>query len=185
MAWLTQSLRQLKIFFGGNKGGFLVLNIVISRKTKQQKTPFRLGVKMEKAKIIKRYQNRKLYDTDASCYVTLDEIAEMIQQGEEVMVIDNRNQKDITASTLTQIIFEKQKRSENPVPISTLRHIIQQGDGSFSSFLAKSSDGNQIEVVRALETQVRDLTSKLDAIERKTTVGAPKEVTPAAKTAEV
>ncbi|MFM8270294.1 MAG: polyhydroxyalkanoate synthesis regulator DNA-binding domain-containing protein, partial [Pseudomonadota bacterium] len=84
---------------------------------------------MEKAKIIKRYQNRKLYDTDASCYVTLDEIAEMIQQGEEVTVVDNRNQKDITASTLTQIIFEKQKRSETPVPISTLRHIIQTGDG--------------------------------------------------------
>ena len=75
---------------------------------------------MEKAKIIKRYQNRKLYDTDASCYVTLDEIAEMIQQGEEVTVVDNRNQKDITAATLTQIIFEKQKRSESPVPISDL-----------------------------------------------------------------
>ncbi|MFM8313266.1 MAG: polyhydroxyalkanoate synthesis regulator DNA-binding domain-containing protein, partial [Deltaproteobacteria bacterium] len=95
---------------------------------------------MEKAKIIKRYQNRKLYDTDASCYVTLDEIAEMIQQGEEVTVVDNRNQKDITASTLTQIIFEKQKRSETPVPISTLRHIIQTGDGSFSAFLAKGTE---------------------------------------------
>src|SRR5580704_11845542 len=111
---------------------------------------------MEKAKIIKRYQNRKLYDTDASCYVTLDEIAEMIQQGEEVSVVDNRNQKDITAATLTQIIFEKQKRSENPVPLSTLRHIIQQGDGSFSGYLSKSGDGNQLEVVRTLENQVRD-----------------------------
>ena len=149
------------------------------------KTPFRLGVKMEKAKIIKRYQNRKLYDTDASCYVTLDEIAEMIQQGEEVMVVDNRNQKDITAATLTQIIFEKQKRSESPVPISTLRHIIQQGDGSFSSFLAKSSDGNQMDVIRALETQVRELTGKLDAIERKSTVTAPKETSPVVKPAEV
>ena len=126
---------------------------------------------MEKAKIIKRYQNRKLYDTDASCYVTLDEIAEMIQQGEEVTVVDNRNQKDITAATLTQIIFEKQKRSESPVPISTLRHIIQQGDGSFSSFLSKASDGNQLEVIRALETQVRDLSTKLDAFERKTSMG--------------
>ena len=122
---------------------------------------------MEKAKIIKRYQNRKLYDTDASCYVTLDEIAEMIQQGEEVTVVDNRNQKDITAATLTQIIFEKQKKSESPVPISTLRHIIQQGDGSFSSFLSKGGDGNQLDVVRQLETQVRELSSKLDAIERK------------------
>jgi hypothetical protein len=86
---------------------------------------------------------------------------------------------------LTQIIFEKQKRSESPVPISTLRHIIQQGDGSFSSFLAKSSDGNQMEVIRALETQVRELTTKLDAVERKATVGAPKETAPVIKTAEV
>lgn len=139
---------------------------------------------MEKAKIIKRYQNRKLYDTDASCYVTLDEIAEMIQQGEEVTVVDNRNQKDITAATLTQIIFEKQKRSESPVPISTLRHIIQQGDGSFSSFLSKSSDGNQLDVIRALETQVRDLTSKLDTIERKATMGAGSTTAPTVKNAD-
>src|SRR3954466_16182472 len=125
---------------------------------------------MEKAKIIKRYQNRKLYDTDASCYVTLDEIAEMIQQGEEVTVVDNRNQKDITAATLTQIIFEKQKRSESPVPISTLRHIIQHGDGSFSSFLSKGSDGNQLEIIRTLENQVRELSGKLEALERKSSV---------------
>jgi polyhydroxyalkanoate synthesis repressor PhaR len=131
---------------------------------------------MEKAKIIKRYQNRKLYDTDASCYVTLDEIAEMIQQGEEVSVVDNRNQKDITAITLTQIIFEKQKKSESPVPISTLRHIIQQGDGSFSSFLSKGSDGNQLDVIRTLETQVRDLSAKLDAVERKATLVPGREV---------
>lgn len=124
---------------------------------------------MEKAKIIKRYQNRKLYDTDASCYVTLDEIAEMIQQGEDVAVVDNRNQNDITAATLTQIIFEKQKKSESPVPISTLRHIIQQGDGSFSSYLSKGGDGNQLEVIRSLEKKVRDLSGKLDVLERKAT----------------
>lgn len=141
---------------------------------------------MEKAKIIKRYQNRKLYDTDASCYVTLDEIAEMIQQGEEVSVVDNRNQKDITAITLTQIIFEKQKKSESPVPISTLRHIIQQGDGSFSSFLSKGSDGNQLDVIRTLETQVRDLSAKLDAVERKSTLVPGREVgASAGKSAEV
>lgn len=127
---------------------------------------------MEKAKIIKRYQNRKLYDTDASCYVTLDEIAEMIQQGEEVTVVDNRNQKDITAATLTQIIFEKQKRSDSPIPITTLRHIIQQGDGSFTSFLAKGGDGNQLDVIRVLETQVKDLQGKLENLERKAAGGA-------------
>ena len=122
---------------------------------------------MEKAKVIKRYQNRKLYDTDASCYVTLDEIAEMIQQGEEVSVVDNRNQKDITAATLTQIIFEKQKKSETPVPLATLRHIIKHGDGSFSSYIANGGDGNQLEVIRQLETQVRDLASKVDGYERR------------------
>ena len=142
---------------------------------------------MEKAKIIKRYQNRKLYDTDASCYVTLDEIAEMIQQGEEVTVVDNRNQKDITAATLTQIIFEKQKRSETPVPISTLRHIIQTGDGSFSAFLAKGTEANQMDIIRQLENQVRELSAKLEGVERKTVVApSAKEVpTPAAhKTVE-
>ncbi len=139
---------------------------------------------MEKAKIIKRYQNRKLYDTDASCYVTLDEIAEMIQQGEEVSVVDNRNQKDITAATLTQIIFERQKRSESPVPLSTLRHIIQQGDGSFSSYLAKSANGDQLEVVRSLENQVKDLTGKLDAVERRQPATGSKE-TGAVKSVEI
>jgi len=149
---------------------------------------FRLGVKMhnEKAKIIKRYQNRKLYDTDASCYVTLDEIAEMIQQGEEVTVVDNRNQKDITAATLTQIIFEKQKRSESPIPISTLRHIIQQGDGSFTAFLSKAADGNQLEVIQALEAQVKELSNKLEVLERKASVMPGKEATiSGAKSAEV
>lgn len=139
---------------------------------------------MEKAKIIKRYQNRKLYDTDASCYVTLDEIAEMIQQGEEVTVVDNRNQKDITAATLTQIIFEKQKRSETPVPISTLRHIIQQGDGSFSSYLAKTGDGNQLEVIRELENKVKSLGTKLDGLERRSG-GVPMDDSSAVKPAEV
>jgi polyhydroxyalkanoate synthesis repressor PhaR len=93
-------------------------------------------------KVIKRYQNRKLYDTHQSCYVTLDEIAEMIMRGEEVAVIDNRTKKDITSATLTQIIFEKQKRSKITIPVNTLRDIIQVGGGTFSGFLAKSSESS-------------------------------------------
>src|ERR1700744_6366139 len=90
-------------------------------------------------KVIKRYQNRKLYDTHQSCYVTLDEIAEMIMRGEDVTVIDNRSKKDITSLTLTQIIFEKQKRSKTIIPVETLRDIIQVGGGTFSGFLAKAT----------------------------------------------
>ena len=86
-------------------------------------------------KTIKRYQNRKLYDTHQSCYVTLDEIAEMIAQGDDIIVIDNKTKRDITSSTMTQIIFEKQKKSKTLLPIPTLREIIQRGGGSISAFL--------------------------------------------------
>lgn len=100
-------------------------------------------------KTIKRYQNRKLYDTHQSCYVTLDEIAEMIMRGEEVVVIDNRSKKDITSSTLTQIIFEKQKRSKAIIPVNTLRDIIQVGGGTFSGFLAKTAESGSSVLSRA------------------------------------
>ena len=78
-----------------------------------------------KVKIIKRYQNRKLYDTKQSCYVTLDDIAKMIRSNEEVMVIDNKTKNDITAATLTQIIFEAEKKASQYAPLFTLREIIQ------------------------------------------------------------
>lgn len=90
-----------------------------------------------KVKIIKRYQNRKLYDTQQSCYVTLDDIAKMIRSNEEVMVIDNKSKNDITAATLTQIIFESEKKASQYAPLFTLREIIQHGNGSISSYLAK------------------------------------------------
>ena len=61
--------------------------------------------------IIKRYPNRKLYDTEAKKYITLDGIAELIRQGEEVVVIDHTTNEDLTAVTLTQIIFEQEKKS--------------------------------------------------------------------------
>ncbi len=90
-----------------------------------------------KVKIIKRYQNRKLYDTQQSCYVTLDDIAKMIRTNEEVMVIDNKSKNDITAATLTQIIFEAEKKASQYAPLFTLREIIQNGNGSISGYLAK------------------------------------------------
>ncbi len=95
------------------------------------------SVHNSKVKIIKRYQNRKLYDTQQSCYVTLDDIAKMIRANEEVMVIDNKSKNDITAATLTQIIFEAEKKASQYAPLFTLREIIQNANGSISSFLAK------------------------------------------------
>ncbi|MGD8806379.1 MAG: polyhydroxyalkanoate synthesis regulator DNA-binding domain-containing protein, partial [Chloroflexota bacterium] len=59
--------------------------------------------------LIKRYPNRKLYNTEAKQYVTLEGIAELIRQGQEVQITDHQTGEDLTAVTLTQIIFEQEK----------------------------------------------------------------------------
>ena len=92
---------------------------------------------VKKPKVVKRYQNRKLYDTQQSCYVTLDDISRMVKNNEEVQVIDNRTKNDITAFTMTQIIFEAERRASQYAPLFTLREIIQTGNGSISNYLAK------------------------------------------------
>lgn len=90
---------------------------------------------MKEQKIIKRYQNRKLYDTHESSYVTLDEIAKMIRNGEDIRVVDNKTKGDITASTLTQLLFESEKKSKNQPSVDLLKEIIRTGDGSLSGFI--------------------------------------------------
>lgn len=98
-----------------------------------------------KVKIIKRYQNAKFYDTQQSCYVTLDDIAKMIRINEEVMVIDHKSNNDITAATLTQIIFEAEKKASQYAPLFTLREIIQNGNGSISGYLTKQQVNTVVE----------------------------------------
>lgn len=87
-------------------------------------------------KIIKKYGNRKLYDTQQSSYVVLKDIEKMIRNEEQIRVIDNETQSDITIPTLTQIIFGAEKKSNLSAPIKILQAIIKDGDGSFSSYLA-------------------------------------------------
>jgi polyhydroxyalkanoate synthesis repressor PhaR len=77
-------------------------------------------------KVIKRYTNRKLYDTVESRYVTLDEIAVMVRAGGEVKVIDNRTREDLTSITLAQIIFEQEKKSSQ-TSLATLLGLVRQG----------------------------------------------------------
>lgn len=92
----------------------------------------------KKIKIIKRYQNRKLYDTERSCYVTLNEIAELIKSGEDVKVIDNRSKRDLTSLTLAQIIFEEEKKRKKLLPLGLLKNIIQTPGGTFMDLWKKS-----------------------------------------------
>src|SRR6476620_7909183 len=94
-----------------------------------------LGGIMKEIKIIKRYQNRKLYDTQESSYVTLDEIAKMIKGGEDLRVIDNKTKNDITAATLTQLLYESKRKAKTQPSVDLLKEIIRHGDGSFSGYI--------------------------------------------------
>lgn len=78
-------------------------------------------------RIIKRYGNRKLYDTQASRYVTLEGIADLVRAGEDVRVVDNETGEDLTAVTFAQIIFEEQKKPRPLLQLPVLRWLIQQG----------------------------------------------------------
>ncbi|MFW5941605.1 MAG: polyhydroxyalkanoate synthesis regulator DNA-binding domain-containing protein [Chloroflexota bacterium] len=83
--------------------------------------------------LIKRYPNRKLYDTEAKTYVTLDGIAELIRAGDDVQVIDHRSGEDLTAVTLTQIIFEQEKKHAGFLPRAVLTGLIQAGGDRLST----------------------------------------------------
>jgi polyhydroxyalkanoate synthesis repressor PhaR len=84
------------------------------------------GSAAREPKIIKRYTNRKLYDTVESRYVTLDEIAVMVKAGTEVRIVDNRTKEDLTSVTLAQIIFEEEKKTSK-MSLRTLKELIRHG----------------------------------------------------------
>lgn len=77
-------------------------------------------------RIIRRYSNRKLYDSKESHYVTLQQLAALVRQGEEIQVVNKSTQQDLTAATLAQIIFEEEKRGPR-LSAAGLRNIITNG----------------------------------------------------------
>jgi polyhydroxyalkanoate synthesis repressor PhaR len=87
---------------------------------------------MPETRIIKRYANRKLYDTEHSRYVTLDQISEMIRNGDDVKIVDNKTKEDLTTVTLAQIIFEEEKKQRSFLPLGAMRNIIQNGSEWFA-----------------------------------------------------
>jgi polyhydroxyalkanoate synthesis repressor PhaR len=75
--------------------------------------------------IIKKYANRRLYNTSKSCYVTLDHLAEMVREKQDFVVRDAKSGDDITRSVLTQIIVEEEAKGQNLLPINFLRQLIR------------------------------------------------------------
>jgi len=89
------------------------------------------------AYVIKRYSNRKLYDTQESRYVTLEEIEEMIRAGKEISVVDAASGEDLTAVTLTQIILENQRNHRSGLPTAFLHQLIKHGE-AWHEFVQRS-----------------------------------------------
>ncbi|MGV6801407.1 MAG: polyhydroxyalkanoate synthesis repressor PhaR [bacterium] len=90
---------------------------------------------LENVVIIKKYANRRLYNTATSSYVTLDFLAKMIRNGEQFVVYDAKSGDDITRSVLTQIIFEEESKGQNLLPIPFLRELIGYYGDNLQSFI--------------------------------------------------
>jgi polyhydroxyalkanoate synthesis repressor PhaR len=102
--------------------------------------------------LIKRYPNRKLYNTDAKRYITLESIADMIRDGNDVEVRDHESGEDLTGVTLSQIIFEHEKKDNAYLPNILLANLIRAGGDTFG--YVKRSFQASVHAVRALETEI-------------------------------
>ncbi len=105
-------------------------------------------------RIIKRYSNRKLYDTKDSRYVTLLQIAEMVRGAEEVQIIDNNTKDDLTEITLAQIIYEEQKAHARSVPLQTLKELIHSRTEKVLADLREGPIGRLLPGAKAGEERV-------------------------------
>ncbi len=125
-------------------------------------------------RVIKRYSNRKLYDTKDSKYVTLLEIADLIRAGEDIQVIDNSSKEDKTEVTLALIISEELKTQPRGIPLATLKSLIRERgekwlsqlrEGPIGKLIPKDDDGVAAEILdkseeRGLETQPKEPVTK-------------------------
>ncbi len=85
--------------------------------------------------VIKKYANRRLYNTSTSTYVTLEDLAQMVRQGQDFVVFDAKSNDDLTRQILTQIIFEEESRGEALLPVQFLRRLIGFYGGQMQSVL--------------------------------------------------
>ena len=95
-------------------------------------------------RVVKRYSNRKLYDTVESRYVTLPQIAELVRQGQEVRIIDNATKEDLTRMTLAQILYEEERKQSRALPIAALKELIHTSSERFIETLKDSPVGKLI-----------------------------------------
>ena len=104
--------------------------------------------------VIKKYGNRRLYDTSASRYINLEDIAALVRNGKDVQVVDAKSGEDLTRVTLTQIIVEDAKQQPSGLPLELLRHLIVATDEvgrEFVMWYLKSAFGAYQKMQKTLE----------------------------------
>lgn len=97
-------------------------------------------------RLVKRYSNRKLYDTSESRYVTLEEISRWVKAGEEVKILENETGEDLTAVTFAQIILEEERKKTGLLSLRLMRDLIQHGEAALATLAARVESG--MEVIR-------------------------------------
>ena len=108
---------------------------------------------------IKKYANRRLYNTGTSTYVTLEDLADMVKGGEDFVVNDAKTGEDITRSVLTQIIFEQENKGQNLLPITFLRQLIRFYGDSIQNLIPTYLDFSIDSLVREQEKLRGQLTN--------------------------
>jgi polyhydroxyalkanoate synthesis repressor PhaR len=120
------------------------------------------------SRLVKRYGNRKLYDTSESRYVTLDEIGRWVKGGEDVKILENDTGEDLTAVTFAQIILEEERRKSGLLSLPMLRDIIQHGEAALQGITATVDRG--MEAIRSVPERagrrVQELTQVADRLGR-------------------
>ena len=113
---------------------------------------------------IKKYANRRLYDTEKSAYITLGELAEMVRGGVQIEVRDARNDSDLTRATLVQIILEIETEGRQMLPIDALRQIIMAYDSENEALFSRYLERTMSAFRRHQQAVQSDLHNSIDVI---------------------
>jgi polyhydroxyalkanoate synthesis repressor PhaR len=138
-------------------------------------------------RVIKRYGSRKLYDTEESRYVSLEEIGDWVRGGQQVEVVDNQTGDDVTAQTLTQVILEEGKRGVSPVSSAFLHDLIRRGEKVVQTGVQSFQDNvdrllqasvDRVPPLRHVRDETEELRRRLELLEHQ--VADLERTTPAA-----
>ncbi|MEE9562997.1 MAG: polyhydroxyalkanoate synthesis regulator DNA-binding domain-containing protein [Thermoanaerobaculia bacterium] len=125
-------------------------------------------------RLIKRYESRKLYDTEESRYVSLDEIAEWVRGGQEIRVVDNASSEDVTAQTLAQVILGEGRDGRSRISTEVMHDLVRFGEKALSTGVEQVQQGmdrmvrasiDKLGPVRQAREEMKRLRSRLEELE--------------------